>query len=365
MMNFNFSLGAIADFQIQEENTQIVESLLSNEQNVVVKENSPETVSGYSLVMDIHTNPMFILQVTRARTAYQQGILVGNIFLFAAVIFSICFGLFILILLEREIVRPLIKLAAYVKEISLDPNSSGPKTLIHSSEELNVLTDAVRDTLRRKFEGMTEVSAMVGHDLRNPLTGIRNASYILEKKYGSKLDEKGNDLLKTIDDCVEYSDKIVRDLLEYSCEIKLDKAKTNPKQLVDDSLSKVAIPSSIQVINDASDALSLLVDTGKIERVFTNLIKNSTDAMPNGGRLNITARKVNDQVEIDFSDNGVGMSKEVMEKLWFPFFTTRVKGMGIGLSISKRIIDAHKGRIEVRSTEGKGSCFTVSLAIAK
>jgi signal transduction histidine kinase len=87
--------------------------------------------------------------------------------------------------------------------------------------------------------------------------------------------------------------------------------------------------------------------------------------MPNGGRLNITARKVNDQVEIDFSDNGVGMSKEVMEKLWFPFFTTRVKGMGIGLSISKRIIDAHKGRIEVRSTEGKGSCFTVSLAIAK
>ncbi len=365
MMGLNFSLNTVTDFQTQEKNTQIAESLLSNEQTIIVKEDNPETVSGYSLFMDIHSSPTFILQVTRSRTAYQQGVWVGNVFLYAAVAFSICFGLFILILLEREIVKPLTRLVAYVEEISLNPNSSGPKALIHSSEELNVLTNAVRDTLKRKLEGMTEASTMVGHDLRNPLTGIKGASYLLKKNYGSKLDEQGNALLRTIDDCVDYSDKIIKDLLEYSREIKLDRAKTNLKRLVDDSLSKLAVPSNVQVINDATDTIGLLVDSGKIERVFTNLIKNSIDALPNGGRLSITARKVNGQVEIDFSDNGVGMSKEVLKKLWLPFFTTKAKGLGVGLSICKRIIDAHGGRIEVQSAEGKGTCFTVFLPITQ
>ena len=70
-------------------------------------------------------------------------------------------------------------------------------------------------------------------------------------------------------------------------------------------------------------------------------------------------------VEVDFADNGVGMSKEVIEKLWLPFFTTKAKGMGVGLPISKRIVEAHDGRIEVYSKKGKGTCFAVFLPLAK
>ncbi len=365
IMNLNFSLYIISDFQLQNKDSSIAESLLSNEQTVIVKENSPNMVSGYAMIKDIHSNPMFILQVTQNRIAYQQGVLVGNIFLYASIAFSFCFGAFMLVLLEREIVKPLTKLAGYVEEISLDPNFSGPEQLIHSSEELDVLTDAVRDTLKRKLEGMNDVSRMVGHDLRNPLTGIRGAAYILKKNYGTQLGQKGNDLLKTIDECVEYADKIVRDLVEYSGEIKLDKIETNPKRLVDNSLSTLVVPSNIQVINEVSEEFSLSVDYGKIERVFSNLIKNALDAMPNGGKLKITSKQVNGQVEVDFSDTGVGMSKDVLEKLWTPFFTTKAKGMGVGLSISKRIIDAHEGRIIVRSVEGEGTCFAVFLPLTK
>ncbi len=365
IMNLNFSLETITDFNLQKGNNQIVGSLQSNEQTVFVKPNNPETVSGYALVNDVHSNPLFILQVTQNRIAYQQGVWVRDIFLAASVLLALSFGAGFLLLLEREIVKPMTKLATYVAEMPLNPDASVPKTLIHSSEELAVLTNAVRDTVNKKLEGMNEVSRMVGHDLRNPLTGIKAASYVLKKNYGSKMGAKGNAQLRTIDDCVEYSDKIVRDLLEYSCEIKLDKIITNPKRLVNDSLSTLVVPDNVQIIKALGEEFSVFVDNGKIERVFCNLIKNAFDAMPNGGELRITSGKVSDEVKIAFSDSGVGMSREVLEKLWTPFFTTKAKGMGVGLSICKRIINAHGGRIEVQSVQGKGTYFTVFLPAAK
>ncbi len=364
IMNLNFSLYSISDFQLQKDSS-IAESLLLNEQTVIVKEDSSSIVSGYTIIKDIHSNPLFILQVSQQRLAYQQGLLAGNIFLYTSIAFSFFFGVFMLFLLEREVVRPMTKLAGYVEEISLNPNSPEPKRLVHSSEELDVVTDAVKDTLKRKLEGMNDVSRMVGHDLRNPLTGIKGAAYLLKKNYETQLGQKGNELLKTIDDCVEYSDKIVKDLLEYSCAIELDKIETNPKKLVENSVSTLMVPSNVQVLNETTEDYPILVDYGKMERVFSNLIKNAFDAMPNGGTLKITTEKVNDQVKIDFSDTGTGMSKTVLEKLWTPFFTTKAKGMGVGLSICRRIIDAHEGRIEVQSTEGKGTCFSVYLPIAK
>jgi two-component system sporulation sensor kinase C len=128
-------------------------------------------------------------------------------------------------------------------------------------------------------------------------------------------------------------------------------------------LVKFVLPSNIKLINEANDELLLNVDTDKIERVFTNLIANALDAMPNGGTLRITSRKMKNSIVLDFSDTGKGMSKQVLEKLWMPFFTTKAKGLGIGLSICKRIVDAHQGKIEVQSVEGKGTCFSVFLPV--
>jgi signal transduction histidine kinase len=77
--------------------------------------------------------------------------------------------------------------------------------------------------------------------------------------------------------------------------------------------------------------------------------------MPNGGTLAISSTKLQNEVQIDFADTGVGMSEEVAKKIGEPFFTTKAKGMGVGFSICKRIIAAHKGRIEVSSVAGKGT----------
>jgi signal transduction histidine kinase len=360
-MNLMVSINTLSNLRLQNDGRQIADSLLKEKETVVVKANSPTLVSGYTLINDVDSNPTFVLQVSQDRIINQQGMWVRNIFLGASLVIAVTVGAGFLFIQEREIVKPMMKLASAVEETTFDSNKSTRQKKIKSSEEIDILSEAVRTSVNKRLEGMNEVSRMVAHDLRNPLAGIKNATYFLKKHYGENLGENGNTMLKTINDCVEYSNKIVKDLLDYSCEIKLDKIKTNPNRLVKDSLSTLLIPSNVKIINEASDDLSVLVDNGKIERVFSNLIKNACDAMLSGGQLRITNRSIKNKVEVSFCDNGTGMSKEVMQKLWSPFFTTKAKGMGIGLGICKRIIEAHGGKIEVQSTEGKGTCFSVFL----
>jgi signal transduction histidine kinase len=365
IVGFDISLSTFSDFQKNPTNEFIVDTLLSSKQNIVQKVNSENSISGFSLISDVHSDSKFIFQITHSRTVYQQGVFVVNVFLGATLTFSLLFGLFILVLLEREIVKPMTRLASYVEEISLNTNSSPPPSLKHGAEEIAVVSDAVRNTLKRKLEGMNEVSRMVAHDLRNPLTGIKNTTYLIKSRYGQKMEADGKDMLKTIDECITYSDKVIQNLLDYSSEIKLKKLIVSSKSLVDKVLAKFVLPRNVNLINEANDEILLNVDTDKIERVFTNLIANALDAMPDGGTIKITSKIVKDSIVLDFSDTGKGMSKQVLDKLWTPFFTTKAKGLGIGLSICKRIIDAHQGKIEVQSVEGKGTRFSVFLPVAQ
>jgi signal transduction histidine kinase len=365
LVGFNFSLSTISDFNSVQGNEQIADSLFSNQEAYVVKEKNSETISGYSVLNDVHSSPMFVLEITLERIIYQQSVLVGNIFLIAAIAIALFFGLLLHFLLKREVVNPMSKLAASIEEISINPESTLPANPKYVSEEVVVVTNAVRNTLKRKLEGMNEASRMVGHDLRNPLSGIRNATFIIKKRYGAEMDETGQAMLQTIDDCVLYSDRIVQNLLDYSSEIKPDKIEAYPKKLIDSVLSKCVIPNNINIINGVSDELTVRVDPNKIERVFTNLIVNSVDAMQTGGTIIVSGKKTGEFVQIDFSDTGSGIPKKVLEKIWTPFFTTKAKGMGIGLSICKRIVDAHEGKIEILSTEGKGTTFSIFLPATK
>lgn len=362
MTSLNFTINTISDLKLDD--NQIAGTLLSNQQASITKEENANTMTEYLLVNDVNSNPTFVLQVSQERTVYHQGVWVEDIFLVAAISLTIAFGVATTILLEIGVFKPMTKLASQIETMPLNPINSESKSKFET-DEIKILANSAKNNLNKKFEAMNEVSRMVGHDLRNPLAGIKNATYILKKNYASRLEEKGNAQLKTIEDCVEYSDKIVRDLLDYSSEIKVDKIKTDPKTLVDSSLSSLVLPSNIQVLNEVSDRFSLLVDTGQIQRVFSNLAKNAFDAMPNGGKLQITSEKINEHVAVEFSDSGMGMSEITLKKIWTPFFTTKAKGMGVGLSICKKIIEAHDGRIEVKSTLNEGTAFTIFLPIFK
>jgi PAS domain S-box-containing protein len=214
-----------------------------------------------------------------------------------------------------------------------------------------------------RLAAIGQVAAMVGHDLRNPLTGIAGATYFLKTRFGPKMDKKTGEMLEIIEKDIEHSNKIINDLLDYSREAQLELTETTPKSILKEALSLVEVPKSIQIIDLTQDETRIRVDVDKIKRVFVNLIKNSIDAMPKGGKLTIKSTKLDSKLEIVFSDTGMGMPKETLEKIWTPLFTTKAKGMGLGLPICKRIIEAHRGTISVESTVGKGTTFALAIPI--
>jgi signal transduction histidine kinase len=220
-------------------------------------------------------------------------------------------------------------------------------------------TEKLKTTERLAAIGST--ASMVGHDLRNPLTAISGAAYYLKKKYDSQLDSKGKEMLEVIQNNVHYSDKIINDLLDYSRNIHLDLTKTNLKNILEESLSIVSFPTNIQIITSEMQNPEVEVDFAKLQRTFVNLVKNAVDAMPEGGKLEIKTQTINGGVKIIFADTGLGISEENQKNIFQPLFTTKAKGMGFGLAICQRIIDAHKGTISVQSTLGKGTTVTVEL----
>jgi PAS domain S-box-containing protein len=216
-----------------------------------------------------------------------------------------------------------------------------------------------------RFASIGQLAGMVSHDLRNPLSSMSAATYYLKNHYGEQMDETGKDMLQAIEKSIDYSNKIVKDLLDYSRDIKLELEATTPHALLAASLGLIKIPVNVQLVDNCSDDPRVNLDIGKISRVFVNLISNAFDAMPNGGTLTITNQSTADELEIAFKDTGTGMSPESMSKLWTPLFTTKTKGMGLGLPICKRIVEAHSGKITVESQLGKGTTFKIVLPLKR
>jgi PAS domain S-box-containing protein len=207
-----------------------------------------------------------------------------------------------------------------------------------------------------------ELAGMVGHDLRNPLTGIAGATFYIRAN-SNKLEKKSKEMLEIIEEDVQRSNKIINDLLEYSREIKLELSETTPKSVLEGALSNIEIPENIQLRNLARDTPRIRVDAEKIRRVSINIIKNAVDAMQRGGTLTIRSKKTESNVEFSFTDTGEGMTKCMLDKLWTPLFTTKAKGMGFGLPICKRFVEAHGGGISVESEIGRGTTVTVIMPL--
>jgi two-component system sporulation sensor kinase C len=123
------------------------------------------------------------------------------------------------------------------------------------------------------------------------------------------------------------------------------------------------IPQNVRIHDQTHDQPTMWVDSNKMERVFINLIKNAIDAMPQGGKLEISSHQKGENVDFTFADTGTGMTEQTKAKIFMPLFTTKAQGMGFGLAICKRIVEAHGGKISAESILGKGTTFTITLPI--
>jgi signal transduction histidine kinase len=335
---------------------------LSKENPVFVQPLNADMVAGYALITDIYENPFLVLRATMPRDIYKEGEASVVYFLAALIVTGVIFGAIVMLILEKYVVSRVYRLASDVRNIGKSRSFSEHLSW-DSTDELSLLADAIDSMMEERLNTIGQLAAMVGHDLRNPLTGIANAAYYLRMKIGSDFGPKATEMLDIIDKDTEYSNKIVKDLLEYSRAIKLDLSESTPKSIVKEALALVNIPANVQVLDFTEDTPKITVDIDKMKRTFVNLIKNSCDAMPKGGKLTAKSRKTRGNMEFSFADTGAGVPKETLERLFTPLFTTKARGMGFGLAICKRIIEAHGGRISAESTLGKGTTFTVSLPV--
>ena len=217
---------------------------------------------------------------------------------------------------------------------------------------------------KEKLAILGQLAGGVGHELRNPLGVINNAIYYL-KTILPKANETTKEYLEIISSEVRNSEMIVSDLLDLSRIRPAEKEEIGVSELVDKTLEKQPPPEKMKVNTEIlpSELPPVFVDPRQVGQVLDNLITNAYQAMPDGGKLIISAQAEKEKVSFSITDTGCGISKENMEKIFKPLFTTRARGIGLGLAVSKNLVEVNGGSIEVESEEGKGSTFTVALPI--
>ncbi|MGD1008955.1 MAG: cache domain-containing protein [Candidatus Aminicenantales bacterium] len=218
-----------------------------------------------------------------------------------------------------------------------------------------------------KLASLGQMAAGVAHEINNPLTSILINTHLLLEDHPEAGEEQES--LKLIADEAARCAQIVSGLLDFAKQTPAQEARADVNEIIDRTVQLHEMQASVRNIRIEKDLDRSLppvdLDRNKIQQVFSNLVMNAREAMPEGGALTITSRLSRDGafLEIAFADTGVGIPRENIPKLFDPFFTTKSFGTGLGLAVSYGIIRQRGGTIEVQSEVGRGSVFTVRIPL--
>lgn len=254
------------------------------------------------------------------------------------------------------------------------------------AERTRQLLDTQEELVRKeKLAILGQLSGSVGHELRNPLGVMSNAVYFL-KMVNAAADETTREYLDIIQQEIDNSLQIITDLLDFARTKTPQVITITVRQLLQESIGKGTLPENVTLYDDIRETLpAVTVDPLQMSQVFRNLITNALQAMPNGGALRVAARQIlnsesgilssgsksilqnvpsdRDFVEIKIEDSGEGISAENMKKMFQPLFTTKAKGIGLGLVVCKNLVEANGGGITLESKPGTGTTITVVLPV--
>ena len=247
-----------------------------------------------------------------------------------------------------------------INEIEGARNNLEIKVKERTKELLDTQEQLVRN---EKLAILGKLAGGVSHELRNPLGAIKNAGYFLNMVIENPEPEV-KESLEILDREVATSESIISSLLDFARTKPPTPQKVNITEVVRKSLNRISVPKNIEVVNQLDPPLpTIMADPNQLDQVFVNLILNGIQAMPeSGGRLVVKSEvKKPDWIAVSVTDTGEGIPEENMEKLFEPLFTAKAKGIGLGLAISKTLVEGNNGTIEVKSKAGVGSTFTVNL----
>jgi signal transduction histidine kinase len=206
-----------------------------------------------------------------------------------------------------------------------------------------------------------QVAGGIAHELRNPLNVVRtSAFYLLNAKSPSP--EKVREHLERIERQVGMAADVITSLTNFA---RMSTADRKPFRVLDEIrqvMSSTIPPENIEIVIDCSETLpDAVADASQIRIVLGNLVRNAIEAMPDGGMLCIHAEAVEPFVEVTVSDTGAGIPPEQLSRITEPFYSTKPRGIGLGLPMAKAIVEKNEGRIVAASTPGQGSRFTIRL----
>jgi two-component system, NtrC family, sensor kinase len=242
-------------------------------------------------------------------------------------------------------------------------------------EKTNELNSAHEQMLRvEKMASIGKLAAIVAHEINNPLAGILTYAKLLKKQFARENDKKYDEVVASLDLIESESwrcGEIIRNLLTFARATPRNYAPADLNVVVDRCVRLVQHQLDLQNIqlhlDLALDLPPVRCDPAQIEQVILALVMNAIAAMPKGGNLTLRSRKTDGkpQIQMEVQDDGTGIPPELMSRMFEPFFTTKEHGhgLGLGLAISRMIVDRHQGRIDVKSELGHGTLFTVALPL--
>lgn len=270
------------------------------------------------------------------------------------------------------VVRELEVEARYVSHIGGAELASHLDPTLDYTEGLIILVRDVTEMRRLKLlternnrlKALGEMAAMVAHEIRNPLGGIKGFASLLRRDLQEQphLQEMANYIVEGTD----ALNRLVTHVLNYARPVKPEFATTDLKKLLTDIRTRVQydehLCQGITIVVEAErDHYSAAVDAQLIQGVMLNLVVNAIEAMPNGGKVTLALEQAPADILVKVIDTGSGIKEEDLTRIFSPFFTTKPQGNGFGLSEVYKVIQAHSGTIEVTSTVGKGTMFTIKL----
>jgi len=315
----------------------------------------------------------FSLKTMRARILRSR--VLFTILFFIELFLSAAFAVF----LEIQVIRPLGGIADRVGRMPAESFEEIFHVPPHSSVEIRKVGEALEDmrgkllknrqelVSKAKLATMGKIAFNLAHEIRNPLEAISGAIEIL----GDGIDSgsSDSDYVAIIKDEIRNLNDYLTEFLEFARSEPRNMEKINPSSLIRDTilLLNPLIRKNHLIIdeNKAKWKDSCYADINQLKRVFLNLFLNSIEALSYGGRIEILAYSPEDSsfLGILIRDNGTGIPAEHIEKIFDPYFSTKKNGSGIGLALSRKIIEQHGGRISIRSSEGRGTEVFIELPV--
>lgn len=242
--------------------------------------------------------------------------------------------------------------------------------LDESHRKLREQTEVLFQTeeqLRRadRLSALGELSAGMAHEIRNPLGSIKGAAEIL--KDGYRPDDPRSEFAQILIRETDRLNGIVEEFLGFVRPKSPELRETDVNGIIDSVLLLIAQPArkaGVAVVKRLDGGIGRHnFDAGLLQQAFLNIVLNAIQAMPEGGTLTVESRQRDGALEVSFADTGTGITPEDRKRLFDPFFTTRQDGTGLGLAITFRIVQGHRGSIDVASEPGKGTTFAVRIPI--